>query len=74
MRDVHETWVLKPSDSHTLLTIIVSYDMRLGLLGALLDKVLVRFVVAREMRMGIHGLKHHVEKKFAKRPSTLHPP
>ena len=67
MRDVHETWVLKPGDSHALLTITVSYDMRLGLLGALLDAVLVRFVVVREMRLGILGLKHHVEKKLASR-------
>ena len=65
MRDVHETWVLKPGDGHSLLTITVSYDMRMSLLGALLDTVLVRFVVAREMRVGIRGLKQHVEKKFA---------
>ena len=73
MRDVHETWVLKPDNGHALLTITVSYDMHLGLLGALLDAVLVRFVVAREMRLGICGLKHHVEKKLAKTLSNLHP-
>ena len=73
MRDVHETWVLEAVDSHALLTITVSYDMRLGLLGALLDAVLVRFVVAREMRLGICGLKHHVEKKLAKTLSNLKP-
>jgi len=73
MRDVHETWVLKPDNGHALLTITVSYDMHLGLLGALLDAVLVRFVVAREMRLGIRGLKQHVEKNFAESPSNRQP-
>ncbi len=48
-----------------VLTITVSYGMRLGLIGALLDVLLVQFLVAREIRLGICGLKHHVEKKFA---------
>ena len=66
MRNVCETWVLRPGKNQALLNITVSYDMRLGLLGTLLDAALVRFVVAREMRLGICGLKQHVEKTFAK--------
>jgi hypothetical protein len=66
MRDVKEKWVLGENGSQTSLDITVSYDMRLGLIGALLDTVLVRFVVAREMRLGIYGLKHHVERLSAK--------
>ena len=66
MREVCETWVLRPGNNQALLNITVSYDMRLGVLGALLDAVLVRFVVAREMRLGICGLKQHVEQMFAK--------
>lgn len=65
MRDVCETWILRPDDNHALLTITVSYGMRLGLIGDLLDALLVKFLVAREIRMGISGLKHHVEQKFA---------
>jgi len=65
MRDVREKWVLSEDGSQTSLDITVSYGMRLGLIGALLDNVLVRFVVAREMRLGIYGLKHHVEKLSA---------
>jgi hypothetical protein len=73
MRDVCETWILRPDDNHALLTITVSYGMRLGLIGVLLDAVLVRFLVAREIRLGIFGLKHYVEKKFSKALSNPHP-
>jgi len=65
MCEVCETWVLRPADSGALLTIVVSYAMRLGLLGTLLDTVLVRFVVAREMRMSIRGLKRYLEEMSA---------
>ena len=66
MRDVREKWVLGENGGQTSLNITVSYDMRLGPIGALLDKMLVRFVVARQMHLGIYGLKHHVEKRSAK--------
>jgi len=65
LRDVNETWVLRPDGNRALLTITVTYDMHLGSIGGLLDAVLVRFLIAREIRLGILGLKHYVEKKFA---------
>jgi hypothetical protein len=37
--------------------------MRLGFLGNLVDWMLVRFVVRREMRAGLLGLKKYVESK-----------
>jgi hypothetical protein len=40
--------------------------MRLGVLGRLLDWVLVQFVVKREMRAGLRGLKQHVESEAEK--------
>jgi len=73
MRDVCETWVLNEEDSRAQLTITVSYNMRFGLIGALLDAVLVRFVVAREMHQGIWGLKQHVETRSAKNRSNSKP-
>lgn len=73
MRDVCETWILRPDGNQALLTITVSYGMRLGLIGTLLDALLVKFLVAREIRRGIFGLKNHVEKKFVKTPSNLQP-
>ena len=41
----------------------VEYETRLGPLGALLDAALVRFVVLREMRSGVRGLKAYVERQ-----------
>ena len=65
MCDVCEKWVLEGSDLQAKLTITVSYNMRLGFLGRLLDMLLVRFVVAREMHQSVYGLKHYVEKRSA---------
>jgi hypothetical protein len=73
MRDVCETWVLSGDHSQAQLTITVSYNMRLGFVGKLLDAVLVHFVVAREMHQGIWGLKRHVETRFAKNLSNSKP-
>ena len=73
MCDACETWVLNDDGSDALLSITVSYGMRLGLIGALLDAVLVRFVVAREMSLGICGLKQHVEMMFTKNLSNTQP-
>lgn len=61
MCDVRETWVLRYDDVQTLITTTVSYNMRLGLLGIILDAVLVRFLVTREMRISVCGLKNYVE-------------
>lgn len=73
MRDVCETWILRSDDNHVLLTITVSYGMHLGLIGFLLDALLVKFLVAREIRLGIFGLKHYVEEKFTKTPLNHQP-
>jgi hypothetical protein len=37
--------------------------MRLGPLGALLDWVLVRHLIRREMRVGLKGLRAYVESR-----------
>ena len=63
MKDVHETWVTDHDNGLTTVSTRVSYGMRLGFLGSLVDWILVRFVVRREMRAGLLGLKKHVESK-----------
>ena len=40
--------------------------MRLGILGRWLDWLLVRFVVRREMRAGLRGLRQYVEHEVKK--------
>ena len=73
MRDVSETWVLRPDDDRALLTINVSYGMRLGPAGKLLDLLPVKFLVTREIRAGIVGLKRYIERRHVKTPSNHQP-
>jgi ligand-binding SRPBCC domain-containing protein len=62
MRNVRETWRTKKLDSRTIVTTTVSYNLRLGIIGAWLDWALVRFLVSREMRVGARSLKNYSEK------------
>jgi hypothetical protein len=61
MKDVRESWVTRREDGFSTVTTHVNYDMKLGLLGTFIDWLLVRFVVKREMRAGLRGLKQHLE-------------
>jgi len=61
MKDVKEKWVAGRENGLATVTTNVNYDMKLGYAGALLDWLLVRFVVQREMRAGLRGLKQHLE-------------
>lgn len=62
MSRVRESWRMKKRDTHVEVATRVHYDMKLGLLGTLLDWLLVRFIVQREMRSGVRGLKEYVER------------
>jgi ligand-binding SRPBCC domain-containing protein len=62
MKDVRETWRIDRDSPSTGVQTHVSYDMKLGFLGVLLDWALVRFIVRREMRTGLRGLKEYVER------------
>ena len=62
MKNVKEVWVLGPEDGHTVVETQVRYGTYLGPLGSLVDWLLVRFVVRREMRAGLLGLRQHTEK------------
>jgi ligand-binding SRPBCC domain-containing protein len=62
MKDVREAWVIERDNDRTIIGTSVEYDMHLGMLGLLLDKVFVQFVVRREMRAGLRGLKAFLER------------
>jgi ligand-binding SRPBCC domain-containing protein len=66
MRDVKETWALTSADGRTVLATQVRYGMKLGPIGRLLDWALVRFIVRREMRAGLRGLKTFAERRPAR--------
>jgi hypothetical protein len=61
MKDVRESWRVEPGNPSCTVSTRVEYDMKLGPLGALLDWMLVRFIVRREMRSGVRGLKAYLE-------------
>ena len=67
MRDVKEVWVLGSENGHTAVETQVRYGTHLGPLGALVDWLLVRFVVRREMRAGLCGLKDYAERAARQR-------
>ncbi len=61
MADVKETWVVSAEDGATIVATQVRYGMFLGPVGSLLDWLLVRFIVRREMRAGLRGLRQSAE-------------
>lgn len=65
MAEVKETWVMAPRDGVAVVETQVRYGMRLGPLGRLIDWAVVRFIVRREMRGGLGGLKSYAERAAA---------
>jgi len=62
MKDVRESWRISHQDGLSTVTTSVTYGMKLGLIGIALDWFFVRFVIQREMRAGLNGLKKHLEQ------------
>ena len=62
MQGVRESWQMETFDGGVTVTTRVEYGMKLGPLGSLADFLLVRFIVLREMRSGVRGLKEYVER------------
>lgn len=72
MRDVKEVWVMGAENGSTVVETQVRYGMHLGFAGRLLDQLMVRFIVAREMRVGLRGLKHYLEEETARTAESVH--
>jgi len=62
MKDVKESWSIDHHNGFSTVSTRVTYGMRLGLIGKAIDWLLVRFIVKREMRAGLRGLKQHSER------------
>jgi ligand-binding SRPBCC domain-containing protein len=62
MKDVKETWAVSSEDGRTVVATQVRYRMQLGLIGRVVDAMLVRLIVRREMRAGLRGLKEFAER------------
>ena len=63
MKNVKESWIIDHSNGHSTVSTQVTYGMHLGPIGKALDWMLVRFIVTREMRAGLRGLKQHSERR-----------
>jgi len=61
MKEVKESWVAGRDNGLSTVTTRVTYHMHLGIVGKFIDWLVVRFVVQREMRAGLRGLKHYLE-------------
>jgi hypothetical protein len=62
MKNVRENWSLEHQDGLSLVRTQVTYDMHLDFAGRWLDSLLVQYIVRREMRSGLRGLRRYVEK------------
>ena len=56
MQNVHETWDIEALNGTTRIVTTVTYEMGVGVFGALLDQLFVRSIVEREMRRGLQAL------------------
>jgi hypothetical protein len=66
MKDVKESWIAARHNGLSTVSTRVTYTMHLGPIGKLLDWMLVQFIVKREMRAGLRGLKHYLESGAGK--------
>lgn len=73
MQNVHETWDIKEQNGATRIMTTVTYEMGVGVLGTLLDQLLVRFVVEREMRRGLKALIAYIGEDTPPAESEYYP-
>ncbi len=58
-------FTLTPAGSHTLLAVAPDYTLKFGLIGRLMDQLLVRRVYRKGMQDLLHGLKPHLESALS---------
>jgi len=63
MTNVKESWVVDHENGFSTVSTRVTYGMKLGVIGKMLDLLLVRYIVKREMRAGLKGLKQFSERR-----------
>jgi len=56
-----ESWSIEPTPSGATLTTRMSYGVRFGPVGALIDWLVIRHLLRRAIKKGHRGLKRHVE-------------
>ncbi|NCF62719.1 MAG: hypothetical protein GWP58_07695 [Gammaproteobacteria bacterium] len=72
MKDVKESWIAGRDNGLSTVSTRVTYEMHLGPVGRILDWMMVRFIVQREMRAGLRGLKQYLETGAGKSIALQH--
>jgi hypothetical protein len=67
---VLETWTVAESDGRARVETTVEYNTHIGIIGRLIDRVLVRHLIRREMRRGLAGLRGCVTDPTPDHPSA----
>jgi hypothetical protein len=74
LRELHEVWSISPNGRGVVLTTQMTYEVHLGALGRLVDRLVVRRLLRRAIRIGHRGLKEHIEGRAPIAASGAAPP
>ncbi len=61
IKSFSQQWSLEGTKDEALVTVIMRYDVRWGVLGRFLDLIMLKKHFSRELTLGLAGLKHYVE-------------
>jgi ribosome-associated toxin RatA of RatAB toxin-antitoxin module len=61
IKNLREVWSVEPSPEGSVVVVVMDFEMKLGPLGAIMDLLIIRWLMSRELELGLAGLKHHVE-------------
>jgi len=68
----NSSWWLSPVNDHkTKLEVVFSYDVRFGILGKILHKLMMRKKLEKSLPETLAATKKHVEQIFKQEPSIL---
>ena len=59
---LREIWSVEPSPEGAVVTVMMDLNnMKFGVLGAVMDRLIARRVMGKQLVLSLAGLKHHVE-------------
>ena len=61
MKSMTSGFSLRREGKETLASMTVNFQMKFGIIGALMDKLMVRRKISKQLQITLAGLKHHVE-------------
>lgn len=61
MKSMLNEFSIKPDGEDTLATMTVNFQMKFGLIGALMERLMVRRKISKQVQITLAGLKHHIE-------------